>query len=91
MKSAKRWTTTGAATCALCRESFPAATAGLMCDFGAAVENTTIVKFVCMGCAGPITTAVAGEEIIRRSQIDRGQEVMLEQMAQAARRSGGRS
>ncbi len=67
MKSCKRWTTTGAATCALCRNVFPESTAGVLCDLAGPIDQTTIVKFVCTACAGPIATAMVGPELVQRS------------------------
>lgn len=89
MKSAKRWTTSGASTCSLCRETFAKSTNGIMCDIAGPVSGTTIVKFVCMGCAGPITTAVAGEEIIRRSAEDRARVDFHNEQARENMRRGG--
>ena len=81
MKSCKRWTTTGAAVCSLCREEFPGQTTGVLCDLAGPIENTTVVKFICAGCAGPIATAIVGAEIVMRSEEQRrAQEVMTEQM-----------
>ena len=86
MKGCKRWATTAAATCCLCRQEYPASTAGVMCDFSAAVENTTIVKFICEACAGPIATAMVGADVLRRSEEQRrSQELLTEQMFQSSR------
>jgi hypothetical protein len=67
MKSCKRWTTTGSAACSLCRATFRESTAGILVDLTTPVENTTIVKFICIDCATPIATAVVGEETAKRA------------------------
>ena len=71
MKSCKRWTSTGRCVCSVCRVSFDEPTAGVLCDIATDVEQTTIVKFICYRCAGPIVTAMVGPEVVRQLENQR--------------------
>lgn len=58
MKACKRWITKTGATCAICRQGYPAGARGILADLAGPIELTTIVKFICLDCATPIATAM---------------------------------
>ncbi len=69
MKSCKRWISTGGTTtCALCRVGYPAGSKGVLADLAAPIDDTTIVKFVCLECAAEIGRAIATAPAPSRGQ-----------------------